>query len=336
MDTNMPIVVVGAGAWGTALAIHLSRGRSGVSLLCRRAEQAHSLTCDGENATYLPGVPLPSTLSVTADPTILENARLILWVVPCQKTQAMAQALKPHIPAHVPLVLCSKGILFDASSGESTFPTQVLASVLPNPVALLSGPNFAAEVAKGLPTATTLACANAELARSLGEALRSPHLRVYLTQDVTGVQIAGALKNTLAIACGLAHGLGLGENAKAALITRGLAEIRRLGIALGGQLETFLGLAGVGDLVLTCSSTQSRNFRFGAALGQAQPIEKAMENVGGVVEGFYTTQAAYHLAAQNHVHMPITQCLCRILYDKAPLPSAIEGLMQQLSAWESD
>jgi glycerol-3-phosphate dehydrogenase (NAD(P)+) len=248
----------------------------------------------------------------------------------------MALALQPYIPAHVPLVLCAKGILFDASRGESTFPAQVLASILPNPVALLSGPNFAADVAKGLPTATTLACVDATLACNLGEALRSPHLRVYLTQDVTGVQIAGALKNPLAIACGLAHSLGLGENAKAALITRGLAEIRRLGMVLGGQLETFLGLAGVGDLVLTCSSTQSRNFRFGVALGQAEPIERAMESVGGVVEGFYTTQAAYYVAAQHNVHMPITQCLYHILYDQAPLSSAIEGLMQQLSAWESD
>ena len=269
--------IVGTGAWGTALAVAAQRAGRDVILWARRADLATSLNEKHENTAYLPGIPLPAPLRATTDASDLAACNALILATPAQHLRATAKLLAPVLPATVPLIVASKGIELTTHKLMS----EVLAQELPrNPVAVLSGPSFAAEVARDLPAALTLASEWGT--ESLARALSSPTLRLYTTDDIIGTQIGGAIKNVLAIACGIVAGRALGENARAALMTRGLAEIMRLGTALGARSETMMGLSGLGDIALTCSSPQSRNMSLGLALGQGRNLDDILASRSNV------------------------------------------------------
>lgn len=317
------IGVLGAGAWGTALAVAAQRAGREVVLWARRPEQAEAIAAARENARYLPGITLDPAIRITSDAADLAGSEALLLVVPAQHLRATGALLHAALP-RVPLVLCAKGV--ELASGQLL--DQVALEAFPErPIAVLSGPTFAAEVAKGLPAAVTLAAGRAELGRALAEALGSAAFRPYWTDDVTGVLVGGAVKNVIAIAAGLVAGAGLGENARAALITRGLAEIGRLAEALGGRRETLMGLAGLGDLVLTCGSSQSRNFALGQRVGQGQSLAQATAASRGVAEGVATAQAVLQLAARLEVEMPIAEAVDAVLRGGAALTEAVGALL---------
>lgn len=316
------IAVLGAGAWGTALAIAARRAGREVLLWARRPEQAEQIRREGVNSQYLPEVPLDPAIRVTAEARELAAADALLAVIPAQHLRASGAALHPLLPA-VPLVLCSKGV--ELASGKLL--DQVAAEALPGrPLAVLSGPTFAAEVARGQPAAVTLAAGRVEIGRGLAEALGSAALRPYWTDDVTGVLIGGAMKNVIAIAAGVVTGRKLGDNARAALVTRGLAEIGRLAEALGGRRETLMGLAGLGDLVLTCTSPQSRNFALGQRLGEGRSLAEATAASRGVSEGVATAQAVLALAGRLGVELPIAAAVAAVLDGRLPLEKALDAL----------
>jgi len=316
------IAVLGAGAWGTALAIVARRAGRDVTLWARRPEQAAEIARAGENRRYLPGAALDPAIAVTADAARLAAAEALLLVVPAQHLRATLAALAPQLPA-VPLVLCAKGV--EQASGRLL--DAVLAEVLPGrPLAVLSGPTFAAEVAAGLPTAVTLAAGDETLGEDLALALGSAAFRPYWSDDVTGALIGGAVKNVIAIACGIVAGRGLGDNARAALITRGLAEVSRLGEALGARRETLMGLSGLGDLVLTCTSGQSRNYALGRALGEGRSLAEATAASRGVAEGVATAAAVLALARPAGVELPIAAAVAAVLHRGASIERMIEGL----------
>lgn len=318
------IGVAGAGAWGTALALVAARAGRRVTLWARRPEQAAALQQSRVNGTYLPGIPLPDAIQVTADPADLAAAEALLLVSPAQHLRATGDRLAASVGPDCPLIICAKGI--ERESGKLM--SDVLAEALPGrPHAVLSGPSFAVEVARDLPTALTLACKDEALGATLVAALGNPHFRPYLSRDLIGVQLGGAVKNVVAIACGLVAGRRLGDNARAALITRGLAEIVRLGRALGAEPATFMGLSGLGDLVLTCSATQSRNYAFGLALGEGQTLEAAVAASVGVIEGRSSAAAVRGLAEAKGLEMPITRAVDAIVNRGAEIDTTIEALL---------
>ena len=319
------IAVVGAGAWGTALALAAERAGRDVTLWARRAEQAQELRRTHRNERYLPGIPLDPQIAITSDTAALAGADAILLVVPTQALRAMGQALAPSLPK-APVVLCAKGI----ELSTHLMLDQVLREVLPDrPHAVLSGPTFAGEVARGLPTAITLAAKDAALGQDLAQALGSAAFRSYWTDDVTGVLVGGAVKNVIAIACGIVGGRRLGENARAALMTRGLAEMLRLSHALGGRRETMMGLAGLGDLVLSASSAQSRNYALGERLGAGKTLAEAQGTAKGVTEGVATAAAVVALAHARGVEMPIAEAVDAVLHRGAPIDAAMEALLSR-------
>lgn len=304
------IGVLGAGAWGTALAAAAARAGRDVTLWAREEEVVTSIHDTRENTVFLPGVKLPETLQVTSDLAGLAVCDAVLLVSPAQHTRTMVSALLPHLKPNVPLVICSKGI--EVSTGKLL--SEVLAETAPNnPVAVLSGPTFAIEVAKGLPCAVTLAMKDKGLGDALVQALGQPTFRIYYNDDVVGAQIGGAIKNVLAIATGIVAGLNIGENARAAVITRGLAEIVRFGGLYGAEAETLMGLSGLGDLILTCSSTQSRNMSLGKAIGEGQTFEEIMAGRNSVAEGAHTVEIVYKIAEEKGLDMPITKAVYQIL-----------------------
>jgi len=316
--------VVGAGAWGTALAVALRRAGRDVVLWARRAELAAELAASRESAAYLPGVALDAAIAVTADPAAPAEADALLLVTPAQHLRSVVAGLAPHLRRDVPLVVCSKGI----ERGSGKLMTEVLAEVAPGrPTAVLSGPTFAAEVGRGLPTAVTLAATDAALGEALVAALGSRTFRPYLSDDPLGAQVGGAVKNVIAIACGIVAGRELGENARAALITRGLAEVARLGRCLGARPETFAGLAGLGDLTLTSTSRQSRNYALGAALGAGQSLAEATAGRRSVAEGAFTAHALIALAAAHRIEMPISTAVAAILDGRAAIDEEIAALL---------
>ncbi len=316
--------VVGAGAWGTALALVAARAGRQVTLWARRPALAAALQGDRENAAYLPGIAVPVSVSVTADPAALASADALLLAMPAQTLRESLSGLASSIAPACPLVICAKGI--ERDSGKLL--SEILAEAAPGrPAAILSGPSFAAEVARDLPTALTLACDDEALGRALVGALGHPHFRPYLSHDPVGVQLGGAVKNVIAIACGLVAGRRLGHNARAALITRGLAEIARLGRALGAEPATFMGLSGLGDLVLTCSATQSRNYAFGLALGEGQSPEQALAASAGVVEGRSSAAAVQTLARAKSLEMPISEAVDSIVNRGSAIDSTIAALL---------
>lgn len=322
------IGVIGAGAWGTALAVAARRAGREVVLWARDPELAAEIGTRHQNPRYLPGVRLDPEIRATASLAEAAACDALLLVTPAQAQREIAVALAPHLsPDHAlgqPLVVCSKGI----ERGSGQLMTEVLAEALPGrATAVLSGPTFALEVARGLPTAVTLATEDAALGAVLVAALGSRAFRPYLSDDVVGAQVGGAVKNVIAIACGIVTGRKLGDNARAALITRGLAEIARLGGAKGARPETLMGLSGLGDLTLTCTSTLSRNYSLGVALGEGETLEALMAGRRSVAEGVFSAGAAVALAARLGVEMPIAGGIDEILNQGAPIEAAIEALL---------
>jgi len=318
------IGIIGAGAWGTALAQTLARAGRSVVVWAHTAETAAAINRDHANDVFLPGVALDPGIRATAALDEAAAADAILLAPPAQHLRGLAAALRPA--PGVPVVICAKGI--EITTGALL--TEVVAEVLPQaPRAVLSGPTFAAEVARGLPTAVTLACADAALGARLVAALGSRALRPYLADDPVGAEIGGAVKNVLAIACGIVIGRGLGENARAAIVTRGLAEMMRLAEAKGGRAATLMGLSGLGDLTLTCTSAQSRNFSLGLALGGGQSLAAVQAGRRSVAEGVSSAPATVALAARLGIEMPIAAAVDAILHRAAAIDAVIEGLLSR-------
>jgi glycerol-3-phosphate dehydrogenase (NAD(P)+) len=318
--------VIGAGAWGTALAQVAGWAGLDVLLQAREPEVVESIRERRVNEAFLPGITLDDHISVTADLADLAACDVILAVPPAQHMRSTLTAFAAHHRAGVPVILCSKGI----ERGSLKLMTDVLAETLPAaPAAVLSGPSFAAEVARGLPSAVTLACADEALGEELMWTLSAPGFRPYLASDLIGAEVGGAIKNVLAIACGMAEGRGLGRSAHAALITRGFAEMTRMGVALGGQAETVAGLCGLGDLVLTCSSPQSRNMSLGLALGQGQTVEQALAGKRSVAEGYESAPAVRELAAKMGVDMPISLAVAALLNGETTVEAVIDNLLSR-------
>ena len=320
------IGIVGAGAWGTALGCVARRAGRAAVIWSFEAETADDINRRHENRVYLPGVALDPGLRATTEIAAAAAADAVLLVAPAQHLRGVAAALAPAMRPGVPVVVCAKGI----EQQSCALMTELVAEMLPeSPLAVLSGPTFAAEVARGQPTAVTLACADQAIARTLAEALGSPRFRPYHSDDPIGAEIGGAVKNVLAIACGLTEGRGLGENARAALITRGLAEMTRLAVAKGGRAETMMGLCGLGDLALTCASATSRNYSLGLALGRGETLEAVMTGRHTVAEGVHSAAAVSRLADRLGIEMPISQAVDAILNRGAEIDTVIEGLLQR-------
>jgi glycerol-3-phosphate dehydrogenase (NAD(P)+) len=318
--------VIGAGAWGTALAQVAGWAGLDVLLQAREPEVVESIRARRVNEAFLPGITLDDHVAVTAELADLGACDLILAVPPAQHMRSTLAAFAAHHRPGVPVILCSKGI----ERGSLKLMTDVLAETLPNaPAAVLSGPSFAGEVARGLPSAVTLACADEALGEALMWTLSAPGFRPYLATDLIGAEVGGAIKNVLAIACGMAEGRGLGRSAHAALITRGFAEMTRMGVALGGQAETVAGLCGLGDLVLTCSSPQSRNMSLGLALGQGQTVEQALAGKRSVAEGYESAPAVRELAVKMGVDMPISMAVSALLSGETTVEAVIDNLLSR-------
>ncbi|ASY43668.1 MAG: NAD(P)H-dependent glycerol-3-phosphate dehydrogenase [Pseudomonadota bacterium] len=312
--------VIGAGAWGTALAQLLAADGQAVTLWALETEVVDAINGGHENPLYLPGIKLAPSIRATGAMADLGDCDMVLVVSPAQHLRDVVR----QAPAGVPLVLCSKGI----EAGSGLLMGEVARAVQPtSPIAVLSGPTFAHEVAKGLPTAITLACDDAVLGAQLAARIARPAFRPYLSDDVTGAEIGGAVKNVLAIACGVADGAGLGLNARAALISRGFAEMTRFGLARGARAETLAGLSGLGDLVLTCSSTNSRNFSLGKGLGEGRSAAELLSNRRTVAEGAFTAPVLRDAARAAGVEMPVVEAVCALLADAAPLGTVIDALL---------
>ncbi len=330
MQTVNRIGVIGAGAWGTALAKHMAEKGLHVRLWAYERDVVDSINQTHENRVFLPGVTLPPSLSATN--SLVEAASDcdgLLFVVPSHVARLVLQQLAPLLPSSMPLISATKGV------EEETFKlmTQVMEEVLPatlhSRLMVLSGPSFAAEVSQGQPTALCLAGREASLVSAFQTALMTPALRVYADSDMTGVQLGGALKNVMALAAGVVDGLGLGHNARAALITRGLAEMVRLGTAMGADARTFYGLSGVGDLVLTCTGSLSRNHTVGVRLGKGERLETILGSMQAVAEGVRTAKAASGLAHRHKVEMPIVREINAVLFEGKSCRKAVTDLMER-------
>lgn len=318
--------VIGGGAWGTALAQVCARAGLSVTLWAREAEVVETVNASHENTLFLSGVALDPRIIATDQMADLGACDLILAVAPAQHLRSVLTSLAAVARPGLPVVLCAKGV----EQGSLKLMTEVAAEAIPQAqIAVLSGPSFAGEVASGLPTAVTLACADEALGRALAKTLSTPTFRPYLADDLLGAEIGGAVKNVLAIACGIVEGRGLGRSAHAALITRGFAEMTRMAVALGGRPETVAGLCGLGDLVLTCSSPQSRNMSVGLALGLGQTLEAALSGKLSVAEGVASAPAVRALAAKLGVEAPICEAVAAILAGEVEVDAAIAGLLSR-------
>ncbi|WP_281966600.1 NAD(P)H-dependent glycerol-3-phosphate dehydrogenase [Roseovarius nanhaiticus] len=312
-------VVIGGGAWGTALACVSARAGRRTALLCRDPEVARSLTEEGMNHRYLPGLHLADRIEAGTDPAIAAQADLIILAIPAQRLRGALPSLAPHFPPHAVLVNTAKGI--EVETGQPL--SRTIAEICPDhPQAVLSGPSFASDVAAGKPTAVTLAAGDESAALDLCHALSSDTFRSYASADITGVETGGALKNVYAIAAGIVIGMGYGESAKAALITRAFVELRRLGAAMGGAPETFMGLSGFGDLMLSCGAAQSRNFSYGMALGQGENLENRP-----LAEGVATVQIAGRIADEHGIDAPILHMTRRLLGGEVTPHFAMQSLL---------
>jgi glycerol-3-phosphate dehydrogenase (NAD(P)+) len=319
----MKLAVLGGGAWGTALAIHVSRAGHEARLWVRDAARARAIDERRENAAALPGVALPEGLTVSSDPAVvLQGAAMILVAIPSEFFRGVLSALAPGWPAGAVCVSATKGIEIDRGRRMSEVAREEIEGLS---LAVLSGPSFALEVAKGLPTAVVVAAERLAVAEQVQRALSTRAFRIYSSDDVVGVELGGALKNVIAIAAGIVHGLGYGHNTVAALITRGLAEISRLAVGLGGRPDTLAGLAGLGDLVLTCTGDLSRNRRVGQALGAGRTLAEATR--GLVAEGVRTTIAACALAEAAGIEMPIAREMRAVLHEGKSPRKALDELM---------
>ncbi len=321
----MSIAVLGAGSWGTALAILLARNGADVVLWCRDADEAATMQRDCCNAKYLPGSDFPPTLTVTTDlAQLIASSDDVLFAVPSHAFRSILVEIKPHLKIQTRLVSATKGL--DPETGKLLH--DVVTEVIGDdyPFAVLSGPSFAREVAAGLPTAVVIATEHEALAEQWLQYLSCETFRVYTNDDLVGVQLGGAIKNVMAVAAGISDGLGFGCNARSALLTRGMTEMIRLSVVLGAAGETLFGLTGMGDLILTCTDDQSRNRRFGLALGQGATIDEARDKVGQVVEGYGTAAEVYRLARHANVDMPITEQVYQVLYEHKSPRDAVSTL----------
>lgn len=328
MTGNKKVAVIGAGAWGTALACAFARAGNEVVLWAMEPEVVKAINEFKQNSVFLKGITLPEGIWAVGKMETALDADIIILVPPAQFMRTTCEQIAKHkLAESIPLVICSKGV----EQYSLGLMSEVVEEILPeNPVAVLSGPSFADETAKDMPTAVTLACKDIKLAGELAEILSSDNFRIYSSSDIIGAQIGNAVKNVIAIACGIAKGRGMGNNATAAIITRGLAEMRRLGTAKGAQLETMMGLAGAGDIILTCSSEQSRNFTFGKALGEGTPMKKILDQRGSMVtEGVHSAQSVIDLAKKLNVDMPICKAVHAILYKNVDVIDVANQLMNR-------
>lgn len=337
MEDKVDAAVLGAGSWGTALAKLLADNGHQVRLWCRRPEQAEAIQANRENRDYLPGFELPENLNATSDLAgALEGVKLVLSVVPTHGLRAVLEDAASLFPEDAPVLSCTKGI----EQGTLMMVSQIFEQQLPESkhhlLTYLAGPSFAREVAGRMPTAVTVAGRDDDVAHRVQGYMRNEVFRVYTTDDVIGAELGGALKNVIAIAAGIGDGLGFGHNSRAALITRGLAEIGRLGAKMGAHPQTVNGLAGMGDLVLTCTGDLSRNRKVGLALGKGQTLEQILESMNMVAEGVRTTKSAHMLAAREDVDMPITAAMHGILYEGEPPREAVVKLMSRRMRKERD
>ncbi len=318
------IAVAGAGAWGTALAQVAAKAGRSVTLWAREAEVVASINGRHENTAFLPGIALDESLRATADLKEAAAADAILMVTPAQHMRRVLEELSPAVAEGKPVVLCAKGI----EQATNRLLTEVLAEAMPQAMpAVLSGPSFAAEVAKGLPTAVTLACENEEVAEALARAIGLPTFRPYYSSDLIGAEIGGAVKNVLAIACGIVEGKKFGDSARAALTTRGFAELTRLGLAMGARTETLMGLSGLGDLILTCNSPKSRNMSLGLALGEGRTLDEIMGSRNSVSEGVHSAAAVVALARKYGIEMPIAEAVAEIVTGGTSVDAVIAALL---------
>ena len=337
--TSSPIrraAVIGAGAWGTSLARHLAEKGLTVKLWAYETEVVESINTNKENSLFLPGVSLPGLLMATSSFTeALSDADFLLLAVPSHAMRNVIKKMKSVLPKPLPIVVATKGIEEDTLK----LMTQVLQELLPanwaHGITVLTGPSFAVEVCQSKPTTVLLAGQDSALTTQMQSVFMTPVFRVYTGSDLIGAQLGGALKNVMAIAAGVVDGLDLGSNARAALITRGLAEIIRLGVALGADIHTFYGLSGLGDLVLTCTGSLSRNHSVGVRLGQGETLDKILKDTITVAEGIRTTRAAMSLAIQLDVEMPIVQSIHRLLFEGQAARQAVEGLMSRSAKEET-
>ncbi len=322
MSAPKKIAVLGGGAWGTALAATMVRAGNATALWARDAEIVASLNQQRENPRYLPDIVLEAGIKATESlDQAIDGADCVLAVVPAQAMRGLLVSLADRLRPGVPIVLCAKGI----ERGSGLLLSQIAAELLPQtPIAALSGPSFATDVARGLPTAVTVAAADPQLASSLALLLSAPAFRCYSSSDLTGVEVGGALKNVLAIAAGAVSGAGLGASAQAAMVTRGFVELRRVGAAFGAEAETLMGLSGLGDLILTCGSPQSRNFSYGLALGRGESLEGRP-----LAEGASTAGIAARIAREKGVDAPIIEAVDRILRGKASIAEAVAALLSR-------
>ena len=333
----MNVTVVGSGGWGTALAIHLCKNGHRVTLWSHNPEKAASLAATRRNP-MLPGVPLPPELACSGDPACVRGRDMVVLAPPSFPFRAVCRTVAPYLDRQTLLVSVTKGIEPETLLRMS----QVAEEVTGHCVAVLSGPSHAEEVARGVPTGCVAACREKAAAEAVQDAFISDRFRVYANPDVVGVELSGALKNVIALCAGISDGLGFGDNTKAMLMTRGLTETARLGVALGARSETFAGLAGVGDLIVTCTSMHSRNRRAGILIGQGKTPEQAMAEVGAVVEGYYAARAAHLLAARLNAELPITAAAYRVLYEGADVSQTVTQLLcrekraeTEYASWDS-
>ncbi len=321
------IGILGAGAWGTALAISLSRKKKDISIQAREQQVTKSINYQHENTMFLSGHKLDPLIKATCEPKeACQGADIIMLVMPAQYVRKMAGRLSAFLNPDIPIVCCAKGI-----EGESgLLMSEIILKTLPNnPLAILSGPTFSNDVALNLPTAVTLACNNQDLCQRIASTLASPYFRVYRSNDLIGAQIGGAVKNVLAIACGILEGRAMGYNARAALITRGLAEISRLALAKGAKSRTLMGLSGLGDLILTCSTRQSRNFSLGISLGEGKKLKQIISETNTVAEGVYTANSISKLSRKLNIDMPICNSVNSILNAEHNIDKKIDELLRR-------
>lgn len=320
------IGIIGGGAWGTALGQSLAIAGNNVILWAREEDVVTAINTKHENTPFLAGVPLHDNLKATGSLTEAGKADILLLVTPTQYTRAIVESLKASLDETKPIVICAKGVEIESGLLLS----QIVAEVSPqSPIAVLTGPTFAAEIARGLPSAVTLAMKDKASAEKLAGDLSNRGLRMYASDDIIGAQVGGAVKNVIAIACGIIEGKKLGDSARAALVTRGLAEIARLASALGAKKETLMGMCGVGDLILTCSSMQSRNFSLGVAVGQGETLEQILAKRNSVTEGVHTAKALMVMAKNNAVDMPIAEAVHKCLSEGANVDEMIAKMLDR-------
>lgn len=326
--------VLGAGSWGSALALSLAKKGYEVSLWTLNEEQADKINKTKENIDYLPGILFPNNITVTTClEKALENSKIVVLAVPSQAIRSVCQNIKPYVKENQILVDVAKGL----EKGTGLRLSEVCKEELPNnPYVALSGPSHAEEVSRDIPTTVVVASENLEIAQTVQDIFMSPKLRVYTNPDIVGVELGGALKNIIAFGAGICDGLGFGDNAKAALMTRGISEISRLGVAMGANASTFAGLSGIGDLIVTCTSMHSRNRRAGILIGQGKSLDETLKEVKMVVEGITATEVAYKVAKELNVDMPITNAIYSVLYEGMNTNEVVIELMMRNKTHEME